>query len=161
MIESQVAEKVRLKKMVCTTKGSMREMRKPELVEKARKDMGMTEGQLKKETVTSLSERLRSQKGVTDMMIDPLAKTSKGLESLVKDELKQECLLRDIHVPEGKDCTRPKIIALIKDDVATRAETEQRSFSRVKHSQDLDVSFQECSDARMDEDFAPPSRREE
>ena len=76
-----------------------------------------------------------------------------------KDKLKQECLLRDIHVPDGKECTRPKIIVQIKDDANMRAQMERRSHSRVQLPQDQDTSFQECSDHEMEMDFAPPSRR--
>ena len=124
----------------------------------AKKGVGMTQAQFKNETVTSLRERLRSQKEVQNMTIDPLVKTPKGLGNLLLEELKQECLLRDIQVPQGKDCTRPKMIVLIKDDAANRAEMEKRA-SRVKMPQGPDDSFLDLSDDEMAQDFAPPSRR--
>ena len=120
-------------------------MNRAELCEKAEKDLGMTRAQMKDETVTSLRERLRSQKEVTDMLLDPLAKAPKGLDSLKKDELKQECLLRDINEPSP--CTRPKMIVLIRDDVARRM-TMERRICHVKLPED--PAFKDAeSDAEM------------
>ena len=127
VIDSQHTERVRLEKMVGEKKSSLWAMNRSELVEKAKKDLGMTEAQMKNETVTSLRERLRSQKEVVDMLYDPLAKSPKGLDNMFKEELKQECLLREIHQPDP--CKRPKMIVLIQDDVTRRQTMEKGSAS--------------------------------
>ena len=106
----------------------------------------MTQAQMKDETVTSLRERLRSQKEVTDMLLDSLAKAPKGLDSLKKDELKQECLLRDINEPDK--CTRPKMIVLIRDDVARRMTMEKR-ICHVKLPETIQAFKDVESDAEM------------
>ena len=148
VIDSQNTERVRLEKMVGKKKsGSLWAMNRAELCEKAKKDLGMTEAQMKDETVTSLRERLRSQKEVVDMLYDPLAKPPKGLDSMLKEELKQECLLREINQPDP--CTRPKMIVLIKDDVARRQTMEKR----IKHVKlpETDSTFKDAeSDAEME-----------
>ena len=91
-------------------------MTRAEITEKARKDLGMTPAQLSKETVTSLRKRLRSQKAVTELLEDLLAKLPKGLDSMLKVELEQERLLRAITLPSP--CAQPEMIVLIEDDVA-------------------------------------------
>ena len=123
VIDSQHTERVRLEQKLGKKKSSLWNMNKAELKDKAIADLGMTAAQMKDETLTSLRERLRSQKEVTDMLQDPLAKAPKGLDSLKKDELRQECLLREINEPDK--CTRPKMIVLIRDDVARRITMER------------------------------------
>ena len=134
---------VRLQNKMGKKSESLWAMNKGELVEKARRDLGMTTTQLSKETVTSLRERLRSQKEVVEMLCDPLAKHPKGLDSMLKEELKQECLMREISEPSP--CTRPKMIVLIKDDVAKRlcAEVQMASQDR-----DMDAEMVEPQVAR-------------
>ncbi len=83
-------------------------MNKPELIEKARRDLGMTTTQAEKETVTSLRERLWSQKAAQDLAADPLCKVPKGLDGILKTALEQECALRGVALPEQN--TRPKMI---------------------------------------------------
>jgi hypothetical protein len=148
-LEGAQTEVVRLRNKVGKASESLWAMKKEELVEKERKDVGMTTTQLEKETVASLRERLRSQRDVTEMLCDPLAKAPKGLDSMLKEELKQECLHRDITEPNP--CTRPKMIVLIKDDVARRLCAEP------SHAQAS--TFQECDeDAEMVE-FSSTRRR--
>jgi hypothetical protein len=122
MVEAYATENARLGKVVGKKADSLWMMNKEELMEKARKDLGMNPTTLAKETVTSLRERLRSQKDVVEMLTDPLAKAPKGLDNMLKNELQQECLLRDINIPDP--CTRPRMIVLIKDDVAVRLTLE-------------------------------------
>ena len=117
-------------------------MNRSDLVEKAKMDLGMTEAQMKNETVTSLRERLRSQKEVVDMLYDPLAKSPKGLDNMLKEELKQECLLREINQPDP--CTRPKMIVLIRDDMAQRIAMEAGSIDRTRFQErDDDAEMRE------------------
>ena len=123
VIDSQHTERVRLEQKLGKKKSSLWNMNKAELKDKAIADLGMTAAQMKDETLTSLRERLRSQKEVTDMLQDPLAKAPKGLDSLKKDELRSELLQREINEPDK--CTRPKMIVLIRDDVARRITMER------------------------------------
>ena len=149
-LEGAETEVVRLRNKMGKKSESLWAMKKEELVEKARKELGMTTTQLEKETVASLRERLRSQRDVTEMLCDPLAKAPKGLDSMLKEELKQECLHRDITEPNP--CTRPKMIVLIKDDVARRLCAEP------SHAQAS--TFQECDeDAEMVELSSTRRRR--
>ena len=85
-----------------------------------------------------------------EMLEDPLAKPPKGLDSLTKAELQQECLLREI--PDPVKCTRPKMIVLIRDDVATRLTLEKAP--RVKLPED--PAFK---DAESDEEMVKVSTR--
>ncbi len=149
-IEAQQIENVRLGEKLGKKKNSLWSLNKQELMDKAMKDLGMTPAQMENETVTSLRERLRSQKEVMDMMEDPLAKPPKGLDSLTKAELQQELLLREI--PEPVKCTRPKMIVLIRDDVARRITME--NCPRVKLPED--PAFK---DAESDEEVVKVSTR--
>ena len=146
VIVSHHTERVSLEKIVGKKKSLLWAMTRSELVEKAKKDLGMTEAQMKDETVTSLRERLRSQKEVVDMLDDPRAKAPKGLDNMLREELKQECLLREIN--QSDPCTRPTMIVLIKDDV-TRRQTMEKRIGHVKILE-TDSTFKECDeDAEM------------
>ena len=148
VIDSQHTERVRLEQKLGKKKSSLWNMNKAELKDKAIADLGMTAAQMKDETLTSLRERLRSQKEVTDMLLDPLAKAPKGLDSLKKDELRSELLQREINEPDK--CTRPKMIVLIRDDVARRMTMERPVFLARNIVNPEDPAFK---DAESDEEM--------
>jgi hypothetical protein len=95
---------------------SIWKMNKAKLVETARMELGMTSTQAEKQTVTSLRERLRSQRDVTQAITNPNAKLPSGLEKMLKEELIAECEKRELPVPTEKN-TRAKMICLIRDQV--------------------------------------------
>ena len=75
------------------------------------------------------------------MLTDPLAKTPKGLDSMLKEALMQECVIRQITLPDP--LTRPRMIVLIKDDVSVRMTLEDQAEP---HTEDWEMS--EASNSR-------------
>ena len=78
----------------------------------------MTPVQAENETVIVLREQLRSQVAMLKMSQDPMCTIPKGLNDLHKHVLVEECNHRGITIPPK--ATRPQMIVLIRDDVATR-----------------------------------------
>ena len=122
-LEAQTTELARLNTALGKKKESIWSMNKAELVETARKELGLTLKQANDETVTTLREKLRRVRKATTVMIDPLATLPKGLEKLTLQELKEEAVVRGL--PEPEPVTRAKLIVLIRDDVDTRTRLEQ------------------------------------
>ena len=158
-VEGYATEVGRLNKLLGKRSSSIWTMNKSELVETARKELGMTMIQAEKESVTALRERIRSARAVTSMVTDPLAKLPKGLEKLTLAELKEEALVRDL--PEPDPATRAKLIVLIRDDVASRLILERPSSSttdrRANTSSEKTVGQEE--DWEMPEENSRNTRR--
>ena len=89
----------RLKAVVGRRAGNIWEMRKDELMEVARKELGFTAAQLAKETVVTLRENIRRSRAETRSEADPLASLPKGLERMSQQDLVRECLARSRHCP--------------------------------------------------------------
>ena len=123
--------------------------KKEDLVELARKELGMTMAQANKETVISLREKIRSARQVTTMVIDPLAKIPKGLDKMSLEDLRLEVLHRNL--PEMDRPTRAKLIVLIRDDVNMRSCMEASTTSTTDPNQSM--SGARSSGQEEDEDW--------
>jgi hypothetical protein len=93
-------------------------MKKDQLIEVARMELGMTISAASKETVIVLRERIRSQRAMLKEVLDPHDAIPKGLEKMNLAALIQETEDRNLPIPIKP--TRPRLILMIRDDVATR-----------------------------------------
>ena len=93
-------------------------MHKEELVELARKELGMTVAAAQNETVTTLWEKIRTRRNMVKVTSDPLSSLPKGLDKLDKAHLEEQVRFRDLAVPEK--ATRAQLIIAIRDDVENR-----------------------------------------
>jgi len=105
-----------------TKKPSIWTMTKDQLVEAARKELGLSQTKAQAETVTTLRERLREVRRIRMTTLDPLASIPKGLDKLPLQELKEEAIVRAL--PEPDQVTRAKLIVLIRDDAGARLMVE-------------------------------------
>ena len=106
---------------------SLWKMRKAELEEVARRELGMTKSDLMDETVVSLRERIRAARSQFETDIDPLTTIPKGLDRMTVSQLVDACFERDLdpmaHDGKKEYKTRPQMIVLIRDDVKQRIST--------------------------------------
>ena len=103
-------------------KTSIWAMNKAELVEIARKELGLTVTQAEKETVLVLRERIRATRSATAVVGDPLSRLPKGLDKMLVSDLKEQLVIRGL--PEPEHATRARMIMLIRDDVVSRYEDQ-------------------------------------
>lgn len=108
--------------------GSIWSMKKVELAEVARKELGMTVAQAQKETVITLREKIRRVRAVTNLTEDPLAKAPKGLDRLSLDELKEQVITRDLQMMDKP--TRAALNRQIRDDIQTRIQVQNSAAAR-------------------------------
>ena len=116
------AENDQLEKITEKRKASLWTMRRVELDEVARRELGMTEGALAKETVISLRERIRAAREAAYQESDPLKRIPGGLDRMKAAQLVEECVRRGLNpnTEGGKSKTRPQMIVMIRDDVESR-----------------------------------------
>jgi len=93
-------------------------MPKDELIQVARKELGMTVVQATKETVVVLREKIRAYRQAIKDAGDPLTKLPPGLDKLSKELLLKEMAARQL--PIADQMTRPAMIVAIRDDYAVR-----------------------------------------
>ena len=133
-----MAETESLKAKLGKKSESIWHMNRADLVEVARKELGMTLAAAEKETVVTLREKIRRQRDVSKVMLDPMSQVPKGLDRMKLEELKSECLLRGL--PELPKPTRPALIVQIRDDVEQRtllsAQTASASATSVPEDED-------------------------
>jgi hypothetical protein len=90
-------------------------MKKPDLVEVARKEIGLRSDQATKLTVIEIRELIRQHRESVKAMEDPLMKLPVGLARMTVEQLKEECVRRNIqHVSR---VTRVQMIMAIKEQV--------------------------------------------
>ena len=114
-VEALRTEKVRLVTIIGKGAESIWNMRKPELVEVARKELGMSVATANQKTVTVLRELIRAKRKDDQAAQDPMAQVPKGLEKMKKDDLIKEMEKRNL--PLNHNPTRPQMIVMIKDNV--------------------------------------------
>ncbi len=114
-LEAEQTEVARLRNLVGKKSESLWDMRKDDLVEAARKELGMTRTQAETETVTTLRERIRAFREAQKVDENPDAQAPKGLNSMKTADLVEEMRRRSIPLPEKN--TRPKMILLIRQHV--------------------------------------------
>ena len=125
LLEAVRSELGRLKEKLGKQAESIWRMKKDELVEVARRELGLTQAQAQGETVLVLRERIRSHRVENQhqqmMSTNPDAHLPKGLQRMTHPELAQECARRGIETPSGSSnraqATRAQMIILIQDHV--------------------------------------------
>ncbi len=98
---------------------SIWEMNKEDLVATAMAELGMTLAAAMKETVNTLRERIRRQRDVNRVAVEPQCQLPTGLEKMPLNALKSEMELRNIAMPPKQ--TRAAFILAIRDDVAIKS----------------------------------------
>ena len=97
-------------------------MRRHELDEVARRELSMTAGQLRNETVTTLRERIRAARAAAWDMEDPLASAPPGLMRMRVDEVAHQCQLRGLETFIGdRRMTKAQMIIALKEFVTAQA----------------------------------------
>ena len=124
------ADNERMTEMLGKKAHSLWTMRKEDLIETARKELGMSRAQAEKETVVTLRERIRRERSVAVEQADPLLILPKGLESMKADDLAQECIKRGLDVSplpgqRGARKTRPQMILMIREYVELQSSSSQ------------------------------------
>ena len=125
LLEAVRSELGRLKEKLGKQAESIWRMKKDELVEVARRELGLTQAQAQGETVLVLRERIRSHRVENQqqqmMSTNPDAHLPKGLQRMTHPELAQECTRRGIETPSGSSnraqATRAQMIILIQDHI--------------------------------------------
>ena len=103
-------------------------MKKAELVEVARRELGMTLAEAHKTKVTFLREQIRKKREVDDMTSDPLAKLPTGLGRMTLAELK--ALHEERNLPHPGKITKVILEQMIRDDCLARQAEEKRLASQ-------------------------------
>ena len=125
--EGLFAEVERLKQRLGSQSESIWKMSRADLEEVARKEIGVTQAELNKETVTTLRERIRLNRAMLKTATDPLASLPKGLSKMLSEALREEIQLRGL--PEWPNATRAQMEILVRDDVAARITLSNRATS--------------------------------
>ena len=123
--EAWQSEALRLREMLGKRSDSIWHMNRAELVRKAQQELGMSATQCRRETVTTLREKLRRARAQVEEETDPLLQVPKGLERMNADTLVEQCILRGLDVTplpgtKGIRKTRPQMIVAIREDVEVR-----------------------------------------
>ena len=103
-------------------KSSIWSMRKEDLIEVARKELGMNRWDAEKETVITLREKIRRNRSQIQEESDPLVTLPRGLERMTSAQLCSECQLRGLDISplpgnRGSVKTRPQMILMIREGV--------------------------------------------
>ena len=113
-------------------------MKKEDLLEVARRELGLEPHQLAKVTVIEIWEGLRQHRVENQAVRDPRLQVPKGLSKMTVTELSRECESRNIEleaIPSGsRGPNRAQMIIAIKEWVATasglaQTETDWLIFS--------------------------------
>ena len=141
LLQEHKAEVLRLQGLADKRTQSIWTMNKAELVETARKEIGLTIPAAHALTVLELRERLRNFRTVMKDMGDPLSRLPKGLARMKTDALLREMQQRNLPLPDKN--TNAKMICMIRDDVRARwGETlDETDWTQVEAytQMDLDV----------------------
>ena len=92
-----------------------REMKKADLVEVARSELGVSMVQAERETVITLRGRIRRNREIVTQAQDPMLVVPQGLERMKHAELLAEMQRRNLPIPEK--VTRPTMILMTKEQV--------------------------------------------
>ena len=129
------SENQRVVALVGRKSSSIWGMNKEDLIEEARKELGLQRAAAEKETVTTLREKIRRSKAQRKAEMDPLSNLPKGLDRMTAAQLKEECVTRSIStdpLPDqrGSTMTRPQMILKIREDVELRSAISSPEESR-------------------------------
>ena len=102
---------------------SIWKMKKEDLLEVARRELGLEPHQLEKVTVLEIREKIRQHRVENKAARDPLLQVPKGLSKMTVAELSRECEVRNIEleaIPSGsRGPSRAQMIIAIKEWVVT------------------------------------------
>ena len=124
-VQSLETENERLRTLVKKKSESIWEMTKADLVEVARRELGMTKTQAEKDTVIILREKIRRNREVVAEAQDPMLVLPKGLQRMNHADLLLEMERRNLPIPENP--TRPMMILMIKEQVDFLSQTAATS----------------------------------
>ena len=98
-------------------------MKKEDLLEVARRELGLEPHQLEKVTLLEIREKIRQHRVENQAVQDPRLQVPKGLSKMTVAELRRECEARNIEIeaiPFGsRGPNRAQMIIAIKEWVAT------------------------------------------
>ena len=122
MVETLKSEVRALRERLGKQKSSIWQMRKEDLIELARRELGMPRPDAEKESVITLREKIRRNRAQVQEEADPLVTLPKGLERMTAEELCRECRARNLDITplpghRGQVKTRPQMILMIREDV--------------------------------------------
>ena len=122
LVEVLKSENRSLSERLGKQKSSIWQMRKEDLIEVARRELGMHRYDAEKETVTTLREKIRRNRSQTQEEADPLVTLPKGLERMTSAHLCNECQMRGLDISplpghRGSVKTRAQMILMIREDV--------------------------------------------
>ena len=117
--EASACEVERLTDKLGKKNSSIWNQTKEELVEIARRELGMTVTLASNETVLTLRELIRRNREMYKANADPLSKAPKGLGNMNKEALLEEAKKRGL--PTEGTQTRPSLMLLIRDDLRMRS----------------------------------------
>ena len=134
-MEALRSESRRLNDVLGRKAESIWQMNKEELIELARKEMGISRTMAEKETVVTLREKIRQNRTQQQQASNPLLSLPKGLERMTAEQLLVECELRGLDISplpgsRGGHKTRPQMIIMI------RAFAEQSSMTSATASRE-------------------------
>ena len=110
-------------------------MNKEQLVETARRELGVSLTVASRDTVIVLREKIRRVRQIVEVKDDPLTELPRGLEKMKLEELKE--LHAERSLPQAEKMTRAAIILQIRDDVLQRSMLSQTGPSQsTKHQQE-------------------------
>ena len=124
-IKALETENQRLQAIVGKKAESIWDMKRADLVEVARSELGMTMAQAEKETVITLREKIRRNREIVKEAQDPMLVLPKGLQRMNHANLLLEMERRNLPIPENP--TRPMMILLIKEQVDFLSQTAATS----------------------------------
>ena len=112
------AEVENLKQRTAKSSDSIWQMKKADLMEVARKELGMSLKDANADTVDILREKIQRVRALKDSLDDPQAATPPGLGKMKLAELRDEILNRGLEVDPNE--TRVQLQMRIRDDADVR-----------------------------------------
>jgi DNA-binding XRE family transcriptional regulator len=136
LLEALRAEHGKLQEKLGKQAESIWRMKKEELVEVARRELGLTQAQAASETVLVLRERIRAHRQqikLSELMTtNPDTVVPKGLQRMTHAELVQEAVRRGLEMPASETnrpaMTRAQLIIWIQDHVKATQEMIQADW---------------------------------
>ena len=147
--EALTTENARLSLHAGKRSESIWQMSKAELVETARRELGMSLQKAAGQTALMLREQLRRARQMSETVEDPLMQVPKGLEKMKLEELQE--IHKERNLPQTDRMTRASIILQIRDDVSQRYTISQMGLPpNMKHPQNAGQKEEE-SDQEMEQ----------
>ena len=141
-----MAEAASLAQRLGKSKESIWSMKKADLVEVARKELGISAAQAQKDTVEILREKIRRVRAFKDSLDDPLAAVPVGLGKMKLEDLQDEANKRGL--PVAPNATRVQLLMLIREDADHRIMRSAPTASAMAPAEDDDFEMVSASKAK-------------